>query len=118
MKEGATARRAAVREMVEWSSPNAMAARFTFTEQNYPAMRTAILEMVEGLNGRLEAFYYALGEIDAIAIIDVPDEVSLAAAILRVNAAGMGRATATVLLTAEDIDKAIKKPVGYRPPGG
>ena len=78
-----------------------MAARLTFTEENYPAMRTAILEMVEGLNGRLEAFYYALGEIDATATVDVPDDVSLAAAILRVNAAGIGRATATALLTPE-----------------
>jgi uncharacterized protein with GYD domain len=34
---------------------------------------------VEGLGGKLESIYYALGEHDVITIVDVPDAVTVAA---------------------------------------
>jgi len=65
----------------------------------------------------MEAFYFAFGEDDAFVILDAPDNASLAAASLAINASGAVRTKTTVLLTPEEIDKAAKKTVRYRPPG-
>ena len=40
------------------------------------ARRAAVQKAVEGLGGRMECFYFTLGEPDAFAILDVPDAVS------------------------------------------
>jgi len=81
------------------------------------ARRAAVQKTVEGLGGRLECFYFTLGEPDAFAILDVPDAVSIVAMSLAVNATGGAHVSTTVLLTPEQIDEAAKKSVGYRPPG-
>jgi uncharacterized protein with GYD domain len=73
--------------------------------------------MAQGLEGKLEAFYYAFGEDDAYVILDLPDNVSMAAAALAVSAAGAATVKTTVLLTPEEIDQAARKAVSYRPPG-
>ena len=77
----------------------------------------AVEKMVEGLGGRVEAFYYAFGENDAFTIVDVPDAVSAAAVSLVVNATGAVRLSTTVLMTPEDMDAAAEKSVDYLPPG-
>jgi uncharacterized protein with GYD domain len=61
--------------------------------------------------------YYAFGETDVFAIMDVPDNVSAAAVSLAVSASGAVNTTITVLLTPEEIDQSTKKMIGYRPPG-
>lgn len=81
------------------------------------ARRAAVQKAVEGLGGRLECFYFTLGEPDAFAIMDVPDAVSIVAMSLAVNATGGAHVSTTALLTPEQIDEAAKKSVGYRPPG-
>ena len=81
------------------------------------ARRTAVKEMLERLDGRLEAFYYAFGEDDAFVIFDAPDNASVAAVSMAVGASGAARTKTTVLLTPEEIDQAARKNVGYRPPG-
>ena len=35
--------------------------------------RAAITKMVEGLGGKLEALYYAFGDVDVYVILDLPD---------------------------------------------
>jgi uncharacterized protein with GYD domain len=74
---------------------------------------------VERLGGKLEAFYFAFGGDDVYAIIDLPDNIATAALSLAVSAGGAFRSNVVVLMSAEDIDKAIKKvPVAaYTPPG-
>ncbi len=79
--------------------------------------RAAVKQMIEGLGGKLEAFYYALGETDVFVIFDLPDVQSAAALSLVVNAAGGAQVSTTPLLTPEDIDAASKKSVVYRSPG-
>jgi uncharacterized protein with GYD domain len=79
--------------------------------------RAAIEEMVKGLGGRLEAFYFAYGETDAFVIVDLPDSASATAVSLTVAASGTARVRTTVLMTPEEVDQAAKKTVGYRPPG-
>ncbi len=79
--------------------------------------RATVKQMIEGLGGKLEAFYYALGETDVFVIFDLPDVQSAAALSLVVNAAGGAQVSTTPLLTPEDIDAASKKSVAYRSPG-
>ena len=77
----------------------------------------AVRNMIKGLGGELEAFYFAFGSDDAVVIVDLPDNVSAAALGLAVSASGMAAARTTVLLTAEEIDRATKLQVDYTPPG-
>ena len=79
--------------------------------------RAAVEKLFGSVGGRVEAFYYAFGDTDLFVIADVPDNVTAAALSLIVNAAGAATARITVLLTAEEIDAATKKPPSYRPPG-
>ncbi|MBI3917141.1 MAG: GYD domain-containing protein [Betaproteobacteria bacterium] len=79
--------------------------------------RAAVQKTLEGLGGRLESFYYTMGDADAFAIVDVPDVVTAAALSLAINATGAAQVSTTVLLTPEQIDEAAKKSVSYRAPG-
>ncbi len=81
------------------------------------ARRAAVQQMMQGLGGRLEAFYYAFGDDDAYVIVDAPDNVTVAAVSLAVNASGAVSAKTVVLLTPEEIDEATRKTVSYRAPG-
>jgi uncharacterized protein with GYD domain len=81
------------------------------------ARRAAVQQMAQAIEGRVEAFYYAFGDNDVYAILDVPDNVSIAAVSMAVNASGAVHTKTTVLLTAEEIDQAARKSVGYRAPG-
>ena len=80
--------------------------------------RTVVEGTIKELGGTLEAFYFAFGETDAFAIVDVPDNASAAAVALVVNAAGGAHTKTTVLLTPEEVDQASAKSVSYTPPGG
>ena len=79
--------------------------------------RGVVEQMITSLGGRLEAFYYAFGEADVYVIVDAPDNASVAALSMAVNASGAVSLKTTPLLTAEDIDQAAKKTVSYRAPG-
>lgn len=79
--------------------------------------RTAIENLIKAAGGTVEAFYFAFGDDDVIVIVDLPDNATIAAVSLAVNAAGGAASTVRVLLTAEDIDAAVKKSVEYRAPG-
>jgi len=81
------------------------------------ARRAAIQKLIEGLGGRLEAFYYAYGDDDAYIIVDLPDAVTGVALSLAVNASGAVRLTSLPLITPEQVDEASKKTVGYKAPG-
>jgi uncharacterized protein with GYD domain len=81
------------------------------------ARRAAVQRLVEQVGGKLESFYFALGESDVYVIADIPDAKTAAAVSLAVNAAGAARLRTVVLLTPEEMDVAAKKAVDYRPPG-
>jgi len=72
---------------------------------------------VEGLGGKLEAFYYALGQHDAFIVADLPDNVTAAGLSLTVAASGAARCATTPLLTPAEMDKAVSKNTAYRAPG-
>ena len=79
--------------------------------------RAAIQKLIEGIGGKVEAFYFAYGEDDAYVITEVPDATTGLAVSLAVNASGAVRLTTIPLITPEEIDAASKKSVQYRAPG-
>ena len=81
------------------------------------ARRAVVQKLLEGIGGKLEAFYFALGHQDAYIVVDVPDAASVVAVSLAVNASGAVRISTTPLLSPEDLDAASKKSIGYRAPG-
>jgi uncharacterized protein with GYD domain len=79
--------------------------------------RETVAQVIEGMGGKLESFYYTFGDYDVVGIAEMPDNVSAVAFSLMVNASGAINAKSTVLLTPEEVDQATKKSVDYRPPG-
>jgi len=77
----------------------------------------AVEEMVQSVGAKLESFYFALGEEDVYAILDVPDAETGCALSMVTNVSGAVRLTTTTLLTPEQVDTAVKKSVAYTPPG-
>jgi uncharacterized protein with GYD domain len=79
--------------------------------------QSAIQKALEGLGGKLDAFYYTFGANDVVVICDIPDTISGLALSLAVNASGAVRISTTPLLSVQDVDAACKKAVSYRPAG-
>jgi len=79
--------------------------------------RAAIDKALQAVGGRMEAFYFAFGDVDAYVIADLPDNATAAAVALAVGQAGLASTQTVVLLTPEEVDAASKKAVPYRPPG-
>jgi uncharacterized protein with GYD domain len=79
--------------------------------------RQVLEQAVQSLGGKLEVLYFAFGDTDIYAIVDLPDQISAVAASLIINASGAAKATYTVLITPEEVDEAAKRTMDYRPPG-
>jgi uncharacterized protein with GYD domain len=82
------------------------------------ARRAAVQKTVEALGGSQEAFYFAFGETDVYVLVDLPDNEAAAAISMVVNASGAVQVEIVPLLTPEQADEAAKKSVEYRPPSG
>jgi uncharacterized protein with GYD domain len=79
--------------------------------------RADVQAAVKALGGKVEAFYYAFGDDDAIVILDLPDNITAAALSLNISGTGAVRVKTTPLLTVEDVDKALEIQMNYRAPG-
>ena len=79
--------------------------------------REAAEEAIKSVGGTMDAFYFAFGGVDAYVIVEAPNHATVAAASVAINASEAVRAETVVLLTAEEMDAAIKKTVKYRAPG-
>jgi uncharacterized protein with GYD domain len=77
----------------------------------------AVRKLIEGVEGKLEAIYFAMGENDVVIIVDVPDLVTAAALSFTVSSGGLVRTKSTALLTVEETDRALSKKIEYRAPG-
>jgi uncharacterized protein with GYD domain len=78
----------------------------------------ALSHSIAALGGKLDAIYFTLGEHDVVLIADLPDQGSVAALCVAASAAGVARTFTTALMTVEETDRALKKTVDYRAPGG
>ena len=96
----------------------------SYTEQGLKGLvkeggskRQAIVEqLAKEMGGKLEAFYFAFGADDFVIILDLPSNVDMAAVALAAQASGAVKSRITVLLTAVEIDQAVKRHVNFRPP--
>jgi uncharacterized protein with GYD domain len=79
--------------------------------------RAAVQKLIEGMGGKMEAFYYAYGDADAFVIVDMPNAIDGLAVSMAVNASGAVRISTVPLITPEEVDAAAKKTVAYRAPG-
>lgn len=81
------------------------------------AREAAARKLVKSLGGKVEAFYFAHGDADAVVICEFPDAASALAGVMAVNASGLVTASTTPLITAKEIDDAASKTGKYRGPG-
>jgi uncharacterized protein with GYD domain len=79
--------------------------------------RDAVAKLAESVGGRLESFYFAFGDQDVYAIVDLPDNESATAVALTANAGGGVALRTVVLVTPEEVDAAAGRSVDYRAPG-
>ncbi len=79
--------------------------------------RAAVEKALAGVGGKVDSFYFAFGDADAYVICDVPDTASAIAISLTVNASGFANVSTIPLITAEEVDAAVKKSINYRAPG-
>ena len=86
-----------------------------------PQNRVEVIRpVIEGLGGRIESVYFAFGDYDVVVIVDMPNNVSMAAFSLAGAAGGALKTVKTTpLLTIEEGLEAMRKAsgTGYRPPG-
>ncbi len=77
----------------------------------------AVKQLVEGLGGTVEGFYFAFGEDDFVIIVDGTDIPGILAGTMASAVTGAVRTTTTVLISPDDLDAASKMLTTYRPPG-
>jgi uncharacterized protein with GYD domain len=81
------------------------------------ARRAAVEKLFTSMGCTIESFYYAFGETDLFIIGDFPDAASVAAGVLTVTSTGTVTCRTTVLMTPEEMDVAAKMSPIYTPPG-
>jgi uncharacterized protein with GYD domain len=78
----------------------------------------AVTKAISGLGGTVESFYFAFGDHDVYVTVDAPSNASAAAMAAAVSSSGaIARYETVVLLTADEMDEAMKMTVSYTPPG-
>jgi len=91
--------------------------RFGYTAEAWRALmehpqdrRDMLSSRIFGLGGTLQGFWYSFGEHDGLALVDLPDNVSAAAASVAVSATGSFRSLeTTVLLTPDEMVEAMER---------
>lgn len=82
--------------------------------------RSAVESMVQATGGKLHGLWYAFGEADGYVLIEAPDDVSVASALVKVASSGaFANLATTKLITVEDAMDAMARAnsMPYRAPG-
>jgi uncharacterized protein with GYD domain len=75
-------------------------------------------QLVQGIGGKVESFYFAFGGVDVYVIVDLPDNATAIALATTVgSSSAISSYDTVVLLTPAEVDAAAKITVAYRPPG-
>lgn len=80
----------------------------------------AIRPVIEGLGGKLHAFFFAFGESDVVLLAEAPDNVSVASLAIAVAAGGaISSIKTTVLMSTADAKEAMQRAgaIRYAGPG-
>jgi uncharacterized protein with GYD domain len=81
------------------------------------ARRETVEQLIAGLGGKMESFYFAFGDADVYVVAELPGDEAAAALALSINQSGSTKIRTVVLLTAEQLDAAASMTPAYRPPG-
>ena len=77
----------------------------------------AVGNLVEKLGGKMLGFYYSFGDYDGLLIVDMPDDVSLAATSIAAFAGGgTTKLKTTILMSVKEAMSAMKKATGVKLP--
>ena len=100
-------------------SPDAIKAMVDNPQDREAAGRVAI----EELGGKLHQFFFCFDQNDVIAIIEIDDDVAMAACSMLIGASGaMSHGSTTKLMTSADAMTAMARAKealdSYSPPGG
>jgi uncharacterized protein with GYD domain len=79
--------------------------------------RDAATKAIEAIGGKVEAFYFAYGDVDVYCIIDVPDEARALAVSMAANQSGVMSGRLIPLIASETLDAAAKIVPPFRAPG-
>jgi uncharacterized protein with GYD domain len=101
-------------------------SKFNYTPETWAKLignpedrHKAAQSYIESVGGKLHGFWYAFGSYDGYALWEAPDNVSMAAVALAINAGGaLSSLETTVLLTIDETLEALRKAqqVKYRAP--
>ncbi len=80
-------------------------------------LRAAVAKFAEFAGGRLDAYYFAFGQHDVVAIMDLPDNISAAALSVAASGTGAVHVQMTTLVTPEEMDRAVEKSTTLAVPG-
>ena len=95
------------------------AAGFAGLKKDGAASRIKALDdAAKSVGGKLEAMYWSFGKSDVVVLVELPDNVAAAAISTTVAASGVADVRTTVLLSANEVDKALDMHPKYRAPGG
>lgn len=91
--------------------------RGSYTPEGLRALRdegattrvAAIGQFIESLGGQLRTCYWSFGDDDIVVVFDLPDDIGAAAAAIANALAGRARTSTSRLLTAEEIDEALRR---------
>ena len=102
-------------------------SKFSYTPETWARLvaapedrRKAAQSYIESVGGKLHGFWYAFGTHDGYNLWEAPDNVSMAAVALAINAGGaLSSIETTVLMSVEETIEALRKVerVKYRAPG-
>jgi uncharacterized protein with GYD domain len=79
--------------------------------------RKAVDALAKSLGGSVESMYWAFGSDDFFVIAELPSAAAAASLAATTGASGAVSISTVVLLTAKDIDAAVKLHPDYRAPG-
>jgi uncharacterized protein with GYD domain len=86
-------------------------------EKGGSARRDAVTQLITGMGGKVECFYFAFGNADVYVIAELPSDEAAAALALSINRSASTNIRTVVLLTPEQIDAAANMAPEYRRPG-
>jgi uncharacterized protein with GYD domain len=105
--------------------------QIAYTPESFKAMlanpsdrKAAAEKVTAAMGGKVHEFFFAFGKYDAIVIVEAPDDVAVAGAMMAIAATGGFSAGATTkLFTSDEAMEAMKvgakvAAAGYKPPAG
>jgi len=95
--------------------------QITYTEKGLQGLldeggskrKEAVNVAIKSLDGWLEALYFSFGETDMFVVCELPDNISASAFSMIASSGGAAKVKTTVLISAEEIDRATKRTVNF-----